>query len=514
MPGGGPLKMDGYNTHNRRDHYQPYVSPIQPGRRYDNRRFEGQRQEVNQLSLEALIKKPKEILATERQLQLPPCPPMIGIPKKENLDRYCDYYGEKGHYTNDCYQLKRQLEAALESGKLNHLVKDLRQRGNNRGRQVVNNNTNGRIINMVMKRSKGKKRKYHQKQGEDWMNVPVTFPPMQPNDVSNEPLIVEAEVEGYLIRRIFVDQDAAVQVMFEHCFGNLPTIIQARLTQTHTELVGFSGEQLLPIGKIELEVTFGNEGLCRRTMMKFTVVQASSPYNVILGRTWMRELRAISSTTHAMMKFPTPRGIATLVSRIAAIFECRQLEEKQIVLQEQSDEGIVERNDGAVEEGVMVNPAFPDQKVVIGAQLSPACRRQLINLLKDNQDVFAWQPSDIAGVPRRIIQHSLNVNMSITPVAQKRRILGAKKIKAVIREVEEWIKTGIVRPVRYPTWISNPVLVKKVDGTWRMCIDFKNINLACPKDYYPLPEIDLKIEAVMGFPSKFFLDAYKGYHQI
>ncbi|GJX42244.1 hypothetical protein Tco_0257234 [Tanacetum coccineum] len=58
-----------------------------------------------------------------------PCPPMIGTPKKENLDRYCDYHEEKGHNTNDCYQLKRQLEAALESGKLSYLVKDVRQRG-------------------------------------------------------------------------------------------------------------------------------------------------------------------------------------------------------------------------------------------------------------------------------------------------------------------------------------------------------------------------------------------------
>nr|GEW93001.1 zf-CCHC domain-containing protein/UBN2 domain-containing protein [Tanacetum cinerariifolium] len=57
---------------------------------------------------------------------------------------------------------------------------------------------------------------------------------------------------------------------------------------------------------------FGNEGLSRRTMMKFMVVQASSPYNIILGRTGIRELRAISSTTHAMIKFLTPRGIATL----------------------------------------------------------------------------------------------------------------------------------------------------------------------------------------------------------
>ncbi|GKB35285.1 reverse transcriptase domain-containing protein [Tanacetum coccineum] len=284
---------------------------------YDNRRFKSRRQEVNQFGLEALIKRPKEILATELQLQLPPCLPMIGTPKKENLDRYCDYHGEKGHYTNNCYQLKRQLEAALESGKLNHLVKDVRQRGNNRGRQAVSNNTNGKVINMVYVRAEGKKRKCQRGMDEDWMNVPITFPSIQPDDVSDEPLIIKAEVEGYLVRRVFVDQGAAVQVMLEHCFRNLPMTVQARLMQTHTELVGFSGEQLLPMGKIELEVMFGSEGLCRKTTMKFTLVKASSSYNIILGRTRMKELRAISSIMHAMMKFPTPRGIATLVPQTA-----------------------------------------------------------------------------------------------------------------------------------------------------------------------------------------------------
>ncbi|GJX84808.1 reverse transcriptase domain-containing protein [Tanacetum coccineum] len=174
----------------------------------------------------------------------------------------------------------------------------------------------------------------------------------------------------------------------------------------------------------------------------------------------------------------------------------------------------MKEDENAVEEEVLVNPAFPNQKVITGTQFSSACRKQLINLLRDNQDVFAWQPSDMAGVPRRIIQHSLNVNMSVTPVAQKRRFLGSEKSKTVMKEVEEWIKADIVRPVQYPTWISNPDLVKKADETWRMCIDFKNVNLACPKDYYPLTEIDLKIEAVMGFLFKCFLDAYKGYHQI
>ncbi|GKC31496.1 reverse transcriptase domain-containing protein [Tanacetum coccineum] len=120
----------------------------------------------------------------------------------------------------------------------------------------------------------------------------------------------------------------------------------------------------------------------------------------------------------------------------------------------------------------------------------------------------------MTGVPKRIIEHSLNVNLLIEPVAQKRRVLASDRTYIVIKEVEEWVNAGIIRPVKYPTWIANPVLVKKADGSWRMCIDFKNLNSAYPKDYYPLPDIDGKIESVVGFRYKCFLDAYKGYHQV
>ncbi|GKC97208.1 reverse transcriptase domain-containing protein [Tanacetum coccineum] len=68
--------------------------------------------------------------------------------------------------------------------------------------------------------------------------------------------------------------------------------------------------------------------------------------------------------------------------------------------------------------------------------------------------------------------------------------------------------------VHYHDWLSNPVMVKKHDDSWRMCVDFKDLNKACPKDGYPLPKIDWKVESLCGFHFKCFLDAYKGYHQI
>ncbi|GJU31589.1 hypothetical protein Tco_1175178 [Tanacetum coccineum] len=246
--------------------------------------------------------------------------------------------------------------------------------------------------------------------------------------------------------------------------------------------------------------------------MKFTVIRALSPYNVILGRTGLRALRAIPSTIHSMMKFPTLRGIDTLVTRSAIISECRRLEKKQVVEEEKKEEVKIKAVN--VTKEILVSLAFPDQLVVIGGGLPKMYKAQMKLLLKDNMDIFAWEPADMTEVPRTIIEHKLNVNISIEPERQKHKVLAPEKSKVVTRDVCELVKAGIVPPVRYPTWISNPVLVKKCDKDCRMCINFKNLNSAYLKDFYPIPNIDCKVESVIGFNHKCFLDAYKGYHQI
>ncbi|GJS89967.1 putative nucleotidyltransferase, ribonuclease H [Tanacetum coccineum] len=469
-----PYKVrDNFNGGRHRDYRAPY-----PQRDQANKT-------VPVLSLDSLIKCPKEILATETQLQLPAPRPVANPLRTGDPDKYCDYHQDKGHHTNDCIQLRKQLEIALESGKLNHLMKDLRQRvGRGQGR---NPPPPPKVINMVGILSSKEKKRKDREATEAWMNTPITFPGVISDDASDEPLIIEAEVE-----------------------------VRAGLRETRTDLVGFAGEVAKPLGKIDLEVCFGNEGLSRRMSIKFLVIRAPSPYNIILGRPGLKALHAIPSTIHSMIRFPTPKGIATLVTRATIIAECRLREEKQILTEKQPEiHEAGQPDEGAdLTEQILVNPSFPDQMVTIGGGLSPVCKNQLKTLLTNNMEVFAWEPADMTGVPRRIIEHSLNVNPSLEPVCQKRRTFSPEKSEAVTNEVAEWVRAGIVRPVKYPTYISNPVLVKKCDGSWRMCIDFKNLNSACPKDYYPLPSIDCKVEAVMGFKYKCFLDAYKGYHQI
>ncbi|GJV30963.1 reverse transcriptase domain-containing protein [Tanacetum coccineum] len=315
-------RNEGRNTFNARDGLVLYRVPAP----YQAHRDQGSQHPKSSLS--SLTKLPKEILATEPQLNLQPPRPMQLPPKKENQDRYCDYHGEKGHYTNDCFQLRRQLEMALESGKLNHLIKDVRQRG--RGNAKGRDAGKDKIINMIRSWPDDKKRKSIERD-ESWMKVPISFPPLSVEDVSDEPLVIEAVMEGYLVRRVYIDQGASLEVMFEHCFENLSPAMKSRLRSTQMDLVGFAGGVVKPLGKIKLEVVFGDGGLFRTIVVNFTVVRAPSPYNVIFGRTGLRALRAVSSTIHSMIKFPTPRGIATLVTRTVIIAECRRLEKKQMI---------------------------------------------------------------------------------------------------------------------------------------------------------------------------------------
>ncbi|GJW92974.1 reverse transcriptase domain-containing protein [Tanacetum coccineum] len=138
---------------------------------------------------------------------------------------------------------------------------------------------------------------------------------------------------------------------------------------------------------------------------------------------------------------------------------CRRPERKQMI-KAKTSRGIPpegepqERMD--LTEQILVNPTYPDQLVTIGGNMSEGCKNQLKALLKKSMDVFAWEPVDMTSIPSRVIEHTLNLNPSIEPAAQKRRVLTSDRIQVVIKKVEEWVKAGIVRPVKSPTWISNP----------------------------------------------------------
>ena len=131
-----------------------------------------------------------------------------------------------------------------------------------------------------------------------------------------------------------------------------------------------------------------------------------------------------------------------------------------------------------------------------------------------NQDVFAWGHEDMPGIDPSVIVHRLNVNPASSPIRHKKRVFTQEKDKAIVEEVRKLLEAGFIREVYYPDWLANVIIVKKSNRKWRMCVDFTDLNKACPKDSYPLPQIDTLVDSMVRHELLSFMDAFSGYNQI
>ena len=120
----------------------------------------------------------------------------------------------------------------------------------------------------------------------------------------------------------------------------------------------------------------------------------------------------------------------------------------------------------------------------------------------------------MSGVPREVIEHHLAVCPNACPVKQKARRQAPKKQEFIIKEVQKLKEAHIIREVPHPTRLSNMVVVPKHTGGGRLCIDYTDLNKACPKDQFPTPRIDQIIDSTAGCDLLSFLDAFSGYHQV
>jgi hypothetical protein len=118
------------------------------------------------------------------------------------------------------------------------------------------------------------------------------------------------------------------------------------------------------------------------------------------------------------------------------------------------------------------------------------------------------------GIPKEVIEHKLVIDPAFKPIKQKERRYTPERRETIHVEVNKLFEAGFIRPVDYPSWLANPVLVEKHDGSWCMCIDYMSLNKACLKDEYPLPRICQIVDSMVTCELLSFMNAYLGYHQI
>ncbi|XP_065629138.1 uncharacterized protein LOC136067345 [Quercus suber] len=267
------------------------------------------------------------------------------------------------------------------------------------------------------------------------------------------------------------------------------------LTTYDSLLVSFDGKVVSPKSQIRLPVQAGSEVV----EVDFIVVNAYSPYTAIAARPWLHTLRAISSTLHQKVKYPLGDRIEKLVGdqsskstvlpdeRLAKDAKCENLE-KFII----GDD--------------------PEKFFQVGIQLPPQEKEELVEFLKKNVDVFAWDAYEAPGVDPNFICHKLNVNPAATQKKQPPRRSSKEHSDAVKDEMMKLKRAGAIKEVFYPEWLANTVVVKKKDGKWRVCVDFTDLNKAYPKGPFLMPRIDQLMDATVGHPQMSFLNAFQGYH--
>ena len=150
----------------------------------------------------------------------------------------------------------------------------------------------------------------------------------------------------------------------------------------------------------------------------------------------------------------------------------------------------------------------------ISSLLSNEERELLQLVLLKNIDVFAWSNSNMVGINPTVASNKLNIIPTAKPVRHKVRRSHSARHQIIQTKVDNLLREGFIREVEYPEWLANVVVVPNKGGKWRVCVDYTDLNEACPKDSFPLPRIDQIVDAAARHGVLSFLDTFSRYHHI
>ncbi|XP_020234170.1 uncharacterized protein LOC109814212 [Cajanus cajan] len=294
----------------------------------------------------------------------------------------------------------------------------------------------------------------------------------------------------YNVKRVLVNQGSSTDILFWEAFVGMK-IPNDRLVPYVGTLVGFAGDQVMARGPT------------------------------------LNKLGVVVSTSHLKVKYPLPNGdvgVLKVDQEIARKCYADSLKARRRLYTTPAEKHIhsieLDPRMGqfdhrpAPAEDVKEVAMMEGKTVKIGTSLTPENEERLVKVLKENASAFAWHSSVMLGIDPDFLCHKLAIDPNAKVVIQKRRKFGEEKRRAIAEEMKKLVKAGHVREIQYPTWLANLVMVCKSNAKWRMCMDFTDLNKACPKDSYPLPNLDCLVEGASGYELLSFMDAYLGYNQI
>jgi hypothetical protein len=170
--------------------------------------------------------------------------------------------------------------------------------------------------------------------------------------------------------------------------------------------------------------------------------------------------------------------------------------------------------------------------VIIASDLTDAQEEKLIEVLREHKEAIGWTIEDIKGISPSLVMHKIHLEEDSKPSREPQRRLNPAMQEVVRAEVIKLLDAGIIYPISDSKWVSpihvvpkkagltvvtnkdNELVPTRIQSGWRVCIDYRKLNIATRKDHFPLPFIDQMVEHLAGHEYYCFLDGYSGYNQI
>ncbi|KAL5537362.1 hypothetical protein UlMin_046141 [Ulmus minor] len=269
-------------------------------------------------------------------------------------------------------------------------------------------------------------------------------------------IVVTLRIAGRKVFRILVNNGSSADILFKSTFNRM-NLVGVKIEPTASSLSGFTRDSISSEGILNLPVELRSSPCQHIQAMDFFLVDCPSPYNAIIGRPTLNKIRAVTSTYHLLVKFPTVGGIGILRGDQTESREIYEAANRSVQVQ-----GIKKLTE------VPLFDDEPEKTCKIGSALTGQFKEDLIIFLREHRDVFTWSHEDMPGIDPNIIVHRLNIDPNFKPIKQKRRTFNAERYMAINTEVDKLLKAGFIEEANYPDWIANVVLVKKVNGNWRI----------------------------------------------
>ncbi|XP_017428565.1 uncharacterized protein LOC108336606 [Vigna angularis] len=379
-------------------------------------------------------------------------------PKNADESKACRLHQNHGHNTEDCNIVRDEIERLVRAGYLQKYVKgeahreispprrgtshrspkrlshrDDRQgqRSRSRTRDLVRERlVRGRINTIsggfagggasssACKRHLRSLKTVHMVDRQSRSTPNITFTDADfhaPDPDHDDPMVITTEIARYDISKVLIDQGSSVNILYWTTFLKMD-LSEDLIASFNEQIVGFAGERVDTRGYLDLRTRLETGKEARELRVRFLLVEANTSYNALLGRPCLNAFGAIVSTPHLAMKFSSERGIVCTGDIKAFLLG--------------KDES---------------------QTTTIGGNLEPNNEYNLVEMLRTNADLFAWEVADMPRIHPKVMTHRVSIFKVARPIAQKKQRFGEEKRGAIQTKVTKLLNARFIREVTYTT---------------------------------------------------------------